>query len=358
MKMLSPRERVEIALRGGCGDRVPFTMYECMIPQTRVEREMRNRGMCIVDRRGVFKTHRPNVKVTEEMIREGGRNLVRTHFETPVGSVNILTQRAGFTTWVHERMFRSPDDYKVIEFLIRDEVYDESYGAYAAAQEASGGDSILRAQIGLEPLQELISGRMIGMETFCYEWMERRDDLLKLYAALVEKRREVYPLVAESPASHTNYGGNVVPEVIGLDTFEKYYLPHYEEAAEIMHRHDILIGCHFDANCRLLSEAIAATSLDYIEAFTPSPDTDMTLAEARTAWPDKVLWINFPSSQHLLDDEAIEAIAHGFAEQIGDPSGFLVGITEDIPQERWQQSCPAIMDGLERHAGKNPERYG
>jgi len=28
--------------------------------------------------------------------------------------------------------------------------------------------------------------------------------------------------------------------------------------------------------------------LDYIEAFTPAPDTDMTLAAARKAWPDKV----------------------------------------------------------------------
>jgi len=255
-------------------------------------------------------------------------------------------------------MFRSPDDYRVIEFLIRDEVYEENYAAYAGAEEASNGDSILRAQIGLEPLQELISGRLIGMEAFCFEWMERRDEILKLYEALVEKRREIYPLVAQSPASHTNYGGNVVPEVIGLGTFEEYYLPHYSEAAKIMHKHGKLIGCHFDANCRLLAEAIASTDLDYIEAFTPSPDTDMTMAEARAAWPDKVLWINFPSSQHVLDDKAVEEIAYGLAEQIGDPRGFLVGITEDMPPSRWQHSCPAIMDGLERHAKEHPKRYG
>jgi hypothetical protein len=358
MKTPTPRKRVETALHGGCGDSVPFTMYECMIPQTSEEREMRNRGMCIVDRRSVFKTHRPNVKVTEVPYREEGRKLVRTHFETPVGTVSLLIQRAGFTTWVHERMFRSPDDYKVIEFLIRDEVYEENYAAYAGAEEASGGDSILRAQIGLEPLQELISGRLIGMEAFCFEWMERRDEILKLYEALVEKRREVYPLVAESPASHTNYGGNVVPEVIGLETFREYYLPHYNEAAEIMHKHGKLIGCHFDANCRLLAEAIASTDLDYIEAFTPSPDTDMTMAEARMAWPDKVLWINFPSSQHVLDDKTVEEVAYGLAEQVGDPRGFLVGITEDMPADRWQHSCSAIMDGLERHSVEHPERYG
>lgn len=357
MNAPTPRERVETALRGGNGDRVPFTMYEYKVPQTRTERMMRNEGMCIVDRRSVFKTHRPNVKVTEKKIRDGARNLVRTHFETPVGTVSLLLEPEQYTTWVLEKMFKTPDDYKVLEFMIRDEVYEEDYATYAAAQDASGGDSILRAQIGLEPLQALISGRMLDMETFCIEWMDRRDEVLRLYHALVEKHREIYPLVAKSPALHANYGGNVVPEIIGLDTFEKYYLSHYEEAAEIMHRHGKLIGCHFDANCRLLAGAIGGTGLDYVEAFTPSPDTDMTVAEARAAWPDKVLWINFPSSQHLLDDAVIEELAFGLAEQAGDPAGFLVGITEDIPDDRWQHSCPAIMNGLERHAVENPERY-
>jgi hypothetical protein len=42
-----------------------------------------------------------------------------------------------------------------------------------------------------------------------------------------------------------------------------------------------------------------------IEAFTRAPDTDMTLREALDAWPDKVLWINFPSSLHLADTDTI-----------------------------------------------------
>src|SRR5690606_37318231 len=45
--MLSPRARVERALRGGHGDCVPFTIYESKIPQCVREREMRNRGLCI-----------------------------------------------------------------------------------------------------------------------------------------------------------------------------------------------------------------------------------------------------------------------------------------------------------------------
>ncbi len=187
--------------------------------------------------------------------------------------------------------------------------------------------------------------------------MDRRDEILKLYDAATANRRRIYPLVARSPALHANYGGNVTPEIIGLDTFEKYYVPHYQEAAEIMHRHHKLIGTHLDGNCRLIAAAVGRTALDYIEAFTPAPDTDMTLAEARAAWPNKVLWLNFPSSVHLRSDAEVERMTVELLDQVPSVDGLIMGITEDIPRDRWQASCTAIMDGLERHAREHPERY-
>ncbi len=355
---MTPRDRVEIALRGGHGASVPFTIYERKIPQCTAERLMRNRGLCIVKRDApVFSTHRPHVKTTRQYEYRNGRRLVRTVYETPVGVVHTLDEPAGFTTWHHERMFKRPEDYKVIRFMLRDEVHAPCYERFIRAEEAFGPDGIFRAGFGLEPLQALISGNIMDTETFCLEWMDRRDEVLALYEALVENRRRIYPLVAESPAGHANYGGNVTPEIIGIEVFEKYYVPHYNEAAEIMHRQGKLIGTHLDANCGLLADAVAGTLLDYIEAFTPAPDTDMTLGEARAAWPDKVLWLNFPSSLHLRSDPEVEQATVELLNQVGTVDGLIMGITEDIPPDRWQRSCTAIMDGLERHARERPELY-
>lgn len=358
MNTLTPRKHVEISLRGGHSDRVPFTMYENKIPQCAVEREMRNRGMCIVKRdASVFKIHHPNVKITPQIYFEGEKQFTRTWFETPVGKVSTLIEAAGFTSWVHEKMFKSPDDYKVIRFIIEDERYEPTYDVFTKAEQFFGEDGIFRGQIGLEPLQALVSGHYMDMQDFCIEWMDNRDEMLKLYEALVEKRRQQYPLVAQSPALFANYGGNVTPEIIGLETFEKYYVPHYNEAAEIFHKHGKLLGCHYDANCGLLAKAIAGTGLDYIEAFTPAPDTDMTLAEARAAWPGKVLWINFPSSVHLRPDAEVEATTLDLLDQAGTMDGFLMAVTEDPPPHRWQDSCRAILAGLERHAREQAPKY-
>ena len=281
---LAPRERVEIALHGGHADYVPFTIYEGMLPQCSVERELRNRGLCIVYRIPVVRTYHPNVKIHQEVFWEDrDREMTRTVYETPVGTLSTLDEAAGFTAWHHEKMFKSPDDYKALLFLINDEVYEPDYEAFAEAEREAGDDAIFRAGFGLEPLQELISGSFMEMQTFCFEWMDRRDEILKLYAALVENRgascTPSWP--NRRPATPTT-AATSSPRSSGCAIFQQYYVPHYNEAAEVMHKHGKLIGCHFDANCTRCSPRTSpGTDLDYIEAFTPAPDTDMTLAEAR-----------------------------------------------------------------------------
>ena len=39
---MTPRQRVLATLRGQPVDKVPFTIYECMIPQCAVERRLRS----------------------------------------------------------------------------------------------------------------------------------------------------------------------------------------------------------------------------------------------------------------------------------------------------------------------------
>ncbi len=345
----TPKEAVEIALHGGFSGSVPFTIYEAKIPQCASERDLRNRGLCIVNRRiPVYKTISPNVKVTEFSYWEDGKKLCRTSYETPLGTVSTLSEPAGFTTWTHEKMFKSPEDYKILKFIANDQQFRPCYQNLTTAEQNAGGDIIFRSSLGLEPLQCFISGNMMGMQDFCYEWIDHRDEILAIASIIREKHHHIARLIADSPVGHANYGGNVVPEIIGKETFEQYYVPCYNEAADILHRKGKLLGCHFDANCRLLAQSIAESQLDYIEAFTPAPDTDLSLAEARAIWKNKVLWLNFPSSWHLCPDQEVRQKTHQLLGELQDFSGLIMGITEDIPPERHLNSCNAIMTGLEQ----------
>lgn len=356
--MMTPRERVEAVLLRKGADRVPFTVYEGMIPLCETERRLRNEGLCMVRGMDVFRVETPDVAESVRHDHEDGMLRIRTDFRTPHGNLfkidvcaNIDTPR-GVTTWQKQRLFKGPDDYKAIEFMICNRVYAPDYGPILKMMDTVGGDVILRSRLEYEPLQEILV-RIMGIEAFSVEWANNRDELLKLYHVLVEDRRKRYPIVAKSPALFVSYGGNVVPEVVGPERFEKYILPDYEECAEIMHQYGKVLSCHLDANNRLIAPLIARSSLDCIEAFTPFPNTDMTVREALDAWPDKILWINFPSSVHLQNPERIEKAMLDILDQAKPGDRLIVGITEDVPEGHWRKSLPVISRVLNT-CGKLP----
>ena len=209
---LTPRERVERAVRFEVVDHVPFTIYECMIPQCAAERTMRNEGLCIVQRGpNVFSVYRPHVTGREShSYAENGRPRTRQVIHTDAGDLTSVDQPAGFTHWHLEHPFKRPEDYAPLIAYHSDVEVVLSPGAFLRMSEMKGGDAVMRGAIGLEPLQ-LIIHHYMGVETFAVEWMERRDDLLRLFDAIVDERRRTYPVLAESPCEHFNYGGGQYP---------------------------------------------------------------------------------------------------------------------------------------------------
>jgi len=342
---MTPRGRVEAVLRREVPDRTPFTIYENKLPQCSVERRLRNEGLCIVNRKyPVVEMRYRRVSVERHEYQEDGVTYVRTVWHTPDGDLVRVDRPAGFTSWQVEHVFKGPEDYKKLMWLIVDPELVPCYEKFLRAQESLGEDVFLRVGIGSTPLHQIMIGWM-GVERFSLEWAERRDEVLKLYHALADRQRRIFPIIARSPALAVNYGGNETPEVMGPPRFREYVIPLYNEAAEVLHRHGKLLGAHLDGNNRAWAQDIAKSGLDYIEAFTPAPDTDMSLREALDAWPDKVLWINFPSSVHLSPVEEVERTA---AELIGTApkDRFIMGITEDIPEDRWQENLLAISRAI------------
>ncbi|MGI6207669.1 MAG: hypothetical protein ACOYEW_05575 [Anaerolineae bacterium] len=340
---MTPRERVEAALLGEMPDAIPFTVYECMLPKSAGERRLRNEGLCIVERSSVFRTVYHEVKVERvHFVGEDGLERVRTEVTTPQGRLTAVDRPAGFTSWHEKRLFSGPEDYDALECMIADRTYEPRYEEFAELQALMGDDATVRAGIGYSPLQEIIY-TLMGVTEFSIQWGENRDRLMRLYHLLVEDRRKIYEVVAHSPAYTVNYGGNVSPEVVGRERFETMILPHYEEAAEVLQAHGKLMGVHFDANTKLLAPGIARSRMDYVEAFTPYPDTDMTVREAREAWPDKTLWINFPSSVHLQSQEDIADMTRQLLREAAPGNRFIIGITEDLPPGRWQANYETIL---------------
>ena len=348
---MTPRERVLAVLQGRKPDQVPLTIYETMFPQCAAERVLRNAGACIIERRvPSFTKSTPNCVTETHTYHRDGHERRRTVIRTPVGEISTVDEAAGFTRWTIERLFKGPQDYKVLRYMAEDEQYAPNYEAYTRAEKYCGDDVLMRYGPGGIPLHVIMIHYM-GVELFAVEWMERRDEILRLERAMRESQRKAFPIVAASPITHANLGGNLAPEVMGPPRLREFCLPFLNECAEIMHEHGKLLGSHMDANNKAWAADLAASKLDYIEAFTPAPDTDMTLAEALEAWPDKVLWINFPSSLHLASLDVIRRTTRELIETAAGTHRLILGITEDMPEDRWQENLLAISEVINEMKG-------
>ncbi|NPV08943.1 MAG: hypothetical protein HPY83_13400 [Anaerolineae bacterium] len=345
---MTPRDRFLAVLRGEMPDRIPFVAFYNKIPRCEVERQLRNQGLCIINKMSVWNESYQDL--AEEVLRYRGADGVwreKTTVHTPAGDVCKVDRPAPGTTWHEKLWFSGPQDYEAIEVMIRARAYTPKYRAYDDAVAGDGGDIVERVRLGWSPLQEIIY-EIIGVERFAYEWADRRLQVLRLYEALADDFRVRCEVAAESPAASVICDGNVSAEVMGRPRFEEYVLPHWNHCADVMHRRGKHVGAHLDAKQGPLTEAIGRSRLDFIESFTPPPEGDLTLAEARRAWPGKVILMNFPSSLHHWGPQAVEEAAVDIIRQSAPGDRFMLGVFEDVPGD-WRQTVPAIARAIERH---------
>lgn len=249
---------------------------------------------------------------------------------------------------------KQPEDYRVVEFMVNDTIYEPNHEEFFKVQQDLGEDGYITGNFGYSPMH-MIMQIYLGVERFALELQDHPDEIMSLYEAIVEQHRRAYPLIAECPADVVLYGGNVSGEVVGKERFEKYYVPHYNKFADYLHEKGKLAGSHMDAMLKPILKSLGDCKLDLIEAFTPTPDCDTSTREAREAWPGKVIWMNFPSSVHLARPEVIREETLKILREAAPGDRFIVGVTENVPEHAWRTSMSTISQVL-RESGSLPIR--
>ncbi|MFC1677085.1 uroporphyrinogen decarboxylase family protein [Planctomycetota bacterium] len=350
---MTPRQRILSVLNGEMPDRVPFTIKRPQPPMGGVERRLRNDGLAMCTDRMVFSTVRPNVDVFKHEYYENGRFCIRERFRTPVGEVSQLWIRGsgGYgSDKLAEYMIKTPEDYKVVEFIFNDEVYTRAYEQFTRAEEILGGDGFIFAGwMPPTPMMQML-WQLMGIEKFTMDQFDTPDIFFHLYEVLLECQCKQYDIIADSPALVAHIQENMTSDMIGLERFEKYVVPCYNKFASILHKKGKLLAAHFDGRMKVLAQALANSDIDIIEAFCPVPDGDMEMAEARKIWKDKIIWINFPTPVHLLSPAKIAAHVRKILREVAPGEKFLLGITEDIPDKIWEISLPIISKVLKGEA--------
>jgi len=346
---MNNRERILAAMSWEEPDQVPLTIYDWMLPRGSAERELREMGVGLIVRLPAHCQEYRQVRFGSREYWEQGRRMVRRTIETPVGEVAQIAQldAAYGSTWILEHYIKRPEDYRVMEFMYRDAVYRDNYAAIRLAQQMLGDDGLVIVRVAKGPIQEMLY-QMMGMECFAIDLYERRELVDQLYDVMVQRYEELYDLASGAPAEILQAADNITSDVVGMERFRRYCMPTYQRQMRRLEGTGKRLAVHMDGRLRSLMGPIAEASFDIMEAFTPAPMGDVSVKEARAAWPDKALWLNYTSSMHLAADEAIMAHTRQLIEEAGTKRGFAIGITEDVPLDQVARSLRAIAQAIQQ----------
>ncbi len=334
------RQRVLASLRREPTDCVPFTCYWGLAPDGADQIE----NLCFVLTAHVAGVETPGVSITREEVGPG-RRLER--MDTPWGT---LTREAEIETgygsaWTKRHWIKRPEDYAILERVIRESIVSPAPEAYRDARKVFGERGVVLMWTARAPLQRLWI-EYTGIERLSFDLADCPEAVEGVLDAMLEQSRQIMRVAASSEAELIWLPDNITGEIAGHHLFERYLAPYYHEMCEILLPAGKLPCCHMDGILRPIRDSIAQTPLPVIEAFTPPPDGNLSVAEAAEAWPEKALWLNYPSSVHLREPERIEQVTRELIAEAGGRPGFVIGVTENIPERVGLRSLQAIGRAL------------
>ena len=349
---MTPRDRLLAALRGRPIDAVPWSCYSNLLPRGETERLLRERGMALITPVTSYIREMPHVEVLSREAREGGHAYTYRTFRTPVGAVTEKRRaEPGYgSSWIVEHMIRRPEDYAVVEFMVRDTILHPNFEAVTELEADLDGDGVALAWTTRSPYQQMYI-EMMGLERMVLDRADGLPDFLSLYQAMDELAERIHRLVAQSPATLIWNPDNLTDLVAGGPTFDTHYAPYYNHVADIAAEAGKIVVSHFDGRLASLTHSIARTRLPVVEAFTPPPMGDLSVAEAKATWPDKVVWINFPGSVFLETPDEVRRFTRELLAEAMPGGRFVLGITENIPAGARVEALLALADGVADYEG-------
>jgi hypothetical protein len=344
---MTMRERVLAVVQGRDHDKVPFVMYDGILPPDVVRPYVGPDRIGLLRWSAVHRVDHPNCHVAYETYYVGETRWQRATLTTPAGA--LVEERAFEPAYesssIRKHFIEQPEDYEVFWAYLEDGVVLEDYDRYYRDAADLGDAGLPLVAVERTPYQQLWI-RWVSLDHLAYHVVDAPDRVAHTIDLLALQARRIFEVAARSPAPLIDVPDNITAPAIGPRRFQRYCVPLYDALAELLAPRDIPVFVHMDGDLKPLWDAISASKIGGIDSFAPAPDNDTTVADAVALWPDKRLWINLPSSVHLRDYDGVRAEAEAILAVGGHTGRIQIQISENVPHAVWRTSLPAIADAI------------
>ncbi len=271
------------------------------------------------------------VKLKEQWI-EGNRLLRK--WETTVGELREVLRFTdfGLSAYHEEYKVKTPQDLRVLEYILEDSEYWFDMESYLQDGERVGDRGVPQFYYRRSPVQALIIEHM-GFERTVYALTDC-PDLIERYIEVAKRADDrMYEVLLSSPVPILNLGENIDGCLNPPKMFCRYHLPYYRMRVAQMKAAGKFCHIHMDGSLKPLLPFLRAVDWDGIEAVTPVPQGDVTLEEAKGAMGDLVLLDGIPALYFLpsYPEEAlvdcVKKVVKLFYPRL------ILGISDELPPD-------------------------
>ena len=281
MDPTSVRGRFERAFAGEPVDWPVYAAYDWFVKNRPADwPSLFSRGLGQIAHVDLVRVERPHLEIVERREDAGGRTRRTTRWITDRGEL----EESFVGEWQEEYLVKTPADYRVLRRAFEDTRYEATAELFLKSEAELGDGGITLGALGWAPLRRSpllqVQVDFAGPERFALDLVDEAPELMELLELLTDLTLRKLREAVRTPARFIKLWENLAVETLGPPNFRRWLVPLYRKILDILGAAGKRLLVHYDGKLRAIAPDIAALDLD-IDSFTPPPEGDMSVAEAR-----------------------------------------------------------------------------
>jgi uroporphyrinogen-III decarboxylase len=257
--------------------------------------------------------------------------------QTPKGDLSEVTQflPMSYSTGYVKHFVETVEDLPKFKAYLESLDFSPAYAEIARRQKIIGDNGVVLCYTPRSPFMEMVT-TYVGLVNLVYLLDDAPDEMAEIFQIMENKFDRAAEITVDSPAECIMIPENLSSEVVGETYYKQYLRPYESRWIRQIRQAGKFSFIHMDGTLRGLIKHVAETGFDVIEAATPEPSGDMTMAEIAAAiTTDTIIWGGLPGivfTPNQTEESFVQHVKDVLALMRQRP-GFVLGVADQVPPD-------------------------
>ena len=172
---------------------------------------------------------------------------------------------------------RPPHDLPAFQSYLESLEFTPAYTEAERRYGIIGDNGVVLCYTPRSPFMQMVT-TYIGITNLVYLLIDAPDEMAQIFEIMEHKYDQAAELTVNSPAECIMIPENLSSEVVGARYYKKYLRPYESKWIQRIREAGKYSFIHMDGQLKGLIKLVAETGFDVIEAATPLPSGDLSMA--------------------------------------------------------------------------------